>query len=41
MSDDDDLASLIEGAVTDKWAGHGIDTVHFIRPKRNMSQIGG
>lgn len=38
---DDDLASLIEGAVTDKWAGHGIDTVHFIRPKRNMSQIGG
>lgn len=38
---DDDIASVIEGAVKDKWAGHGIDTVHFIRPKRNMSQIGG
>ena len=38
---DDDVAAIIEGAVHDKWAGHGIDTVHFIRPKRNMSQIGG
>lgn len=38
---DDELASILEGAVHDKWAGHGIDTVHFIRPKRNMSQIGG
>lgn len=38
---DDELAGIIEGAVHDKWAGHGIDTVHFIRPKRNMSQIGG
>lgn len=38
---DDDLATIIEGAVHDKWAGHGIDTVHFIRPARNMSQIGG
>ncbi len=38
---DDDVAKIIEGAVHDKWAGHGIDTVHFIRPKRNMSQIGG
>ena len=26
---DDDIASVIEGAVKDKWAGHGIDTVHF------------
>lgn len=38
---DDEVAQIIEGAVHDKWAGHGIDTVHFIRPKRNMSQIGG
>ena len=38
---DDEVAAIIEGAVHDKWAGHGIDTVHFIRPKRNMSQIGG
>ena len=37
----DELAAFMEGAVRDKWAGHGIDTVHFIRPKRNMSQIGG
>ncbi len=37
----DELAQILEGAVHDKWAGHGIDTVHFIRPKRNMSQIGG
>jgi len=37
----DELAEILEGAVHDKWAGHGIDTVHFIRPKRNMSQIGG
>lgn len=38
---DDEIAAILEGAVHDKWAGHGIDTVHFIRPKRNMSQIGG
>lgn len=38
---DEELGAILEGAVTDKWAGHGIDTVHFIRPKRNMSQIGG
>lgn len=38
---DDELGKILEGAVHDKWAGHGIDTVHFIRPKRNMSQIGG
>jgi cyclic pyranopterin phosphate synthase len=38
---DDEIAAIMEGAVHDKWAGHGIDTVHFIRPKRNMSQIGG
>jgi len=38
---DDDLAALIEAAVGAKWAGHGIDEVHFIRPTRSMSQIGG
>ena len=36
---DDDIAAVIEGAVHDKWAGHGIDTVHFIRPKRNMLSL--
>jgi len=24
-----------------KWAGHQINQVNFIRPKRTMSQIGG
>jgi hypothetical protein len=24
-----------------KWAGHAIGQVHFIRPRRSMSQIGG
>ena len=38
---DDDLAEIIRGAVTAKWAGHSIGKVHFIRPSRSMSQIGG
>ena len=38
---DDDLAAEIERAVGTKWAGHSIGQVHFIRPKRSMSQIGG
>jgi GTP 3',8-cyclase len=38
---DDDLAAEIERAVGTKWAGHQIGQVHFIRPKRSMSQIGG
>jgi GTP 3',8-cyclase len=38
---DDDLAELIERAVGQKWAGHLIGNVNFIRPKRSMSQIGG
>ena len=29
------------GGVGAKWAGHQIDQVHFIRPGRSMSQIGG
>jgi cyclic pyranopterin phosphate synthase len=40
-ADDDELAGLIAGAVRGKWAGHQINQVHFIRPKRSMSQIGG
>lgn len=35
------LASLIEHAIRQKWAGHQIDKVQFIRPRRSMSQIGG
>ena len=35
------IARRIEQAVHEKWAGHQINNVHFIRPKRSMSQIGG
>jgi cyclic pyranopterin phosphate synthase len=38
---DDDLAGEIERAVGTKWAGHAIGQVHFLRPNRSMSQIGG
>ncbi len=38
---DDDLAAAITADVGDKWAGHSIGQVHFIRPERSMSQIGG
>jgi cyclic pyranopterin phosphate synthase len=38
---DDQIADRIEAAVGTKWAGHQINQVNFIRPKRNMSQIGG
>jgi cyclic pyranopterin phosphate synthase len=38
---DDDLAAAVEFEVGRKWAGHSIGQVHFIRPARSMSQIGG
>ncbi|HLI23392.1 MAG TPA: GTP 3',8-cyclase MoaA [Acidimicrobiales bacterium] len=38
---DDDLAEAIAAEVGRKWAGHAIGQVHFIRPARSMSQIGG
>ena len=38
---DDQIAARIERAVGTKWAGHQINQVTFVRPKRNMSQIGG
>ena len=38
---DDDLAAAVAQDVGDKWAGHSIGQVHFIRPARTMSQIGG
>ncbi len=38
---DDDLAAAVEAEVGRKWAGHAIGQVHFIRPTRSMSQIGG
>ena len=38
---DDDLAAAVAADVGDKWAGHSIGQVHFVRPARTMSQIGG
>ena len=38
---DDDVADAIEREVGVKWAGHSIGQVHFTRPARSMSQIGG
>jgi cyclic pyranopterin phosphate synthase len=38
---DDALAAAIAGAVGEKWAGHRIGRVDFVRPSRSMSQIGG
>ncbi len=38
---DDEIADALKGAVHDKWAGHQIGQVHFIRPKKSMSQLGG
>lgn len=35
------VAAEVERAVGTKWAGHQINQVNFIRPKRSMSQIGG
>jgi cyclic pyranopterin phosphate synthase len=40
-ADDDELADAVRGCVADKWAGHMIGQVTFIRPRRSMSQIGG
>jgi cyclic pyranopterin phosphate synthase len=38
---DDDLLAAIQHDVARKWAGHSIGQVHFIKPERSMSQIGG
>jgi cyclic pyranopterin phosphate synthase len=38
---DDAVAAEIQRAVGTKWAGHQINQVSFVRPKRTMSQIGG
>ncbi|MBU6315238.1 MAG: GTP 3',8-cyclase MoaA [Acidobacteria bacterium] len=38
---DDDIEALLRRAVGDKWAGHRIGQVSFVRPRRSMSQIGG
>jgi cyclic pyranopterin phosphate synthase len=39
--DDAALADVIERCVGDKWAGHQIGQVTFVKPPKSMSQIGG
>ena len=39
--DDDALAEVIRSCVGAKWAGHAINQVHFVRPSKSMSQLGG
>lgn len=38
---DDDLIAAVAGEVDRKWAGHAIGQVHFLRPSKSMSQLGG
>src|SRR5687768_10943721 len=38
---DDEVADAIKADVGQKWAGHSIGQVTFIKPPRSMSQIGG
>jgi cyclic pyranopterin phosphate synthase len=38
---DDDIAAAVAGEVDRKWAGHAIGQVHFLRPSKSMSQLGG
>jgi GTP 3',8-cyclase len=40
-ADDDALSAAVEACVDAKWAGHAINQVQFVRPRRSMSQIGG
>jgi cyclic pyranopterin phosphate synthase len=38
---DSDISDAIEACVGAKWAGHAINQVQFVKPRRSMSQIGG
>jgi cyclic pyranopterin phosphate synthase len=38
---DDDLSGLIRDCVRSKWAGHGIQSTDFVKPRRAMYEIGG
>ena len=40
-SSDGVVADALARSVASKWAGHEINQVHFIRPRRSMSEIGG
>lgn len=39
--DDAAIAELIGDCVRAKWAGHGIRTIDFVKPRRAMNEIGG
>lgn len=38
---DEDIVAAVAGEIDRKWAGHAIGQVHFIRPSKSMSQLGG
>ncbi len=38
---DQELVAAVAGEIDRKWAGHAIGQVHFIRPSKSMSQLGG
>lgn len=38
---DGDIVAAVAGEIDRKWAGHAIGQVHFIRPSKSMSQLGG
>lgn len=38
---DDVIAATLQRSVAAKWAGHSINQVSFVRPRRSMSEIGG
>jgi cyclic pyranopterin phosphate synthase len=40
-ADDDEVLAAVAGEVERKWAGHAIGQVHFLRPSKSMSQLGG
>ena len=40
-SSDEQIVKAIRGEVDRKWAGHAIGEVHFVRPSKSMSQVGG
>ncbi|MFV0258576.1 MAG: GTP 3',8-cyclase MoaA [Acidimicrobiales bacterium] len=38
---DEEILAAIAGLVDRKWAGHQVGKVHFVRPSKSMSQLGG
>ncbi len=40
-ADDETILKAVAGEVDRKWAGHAIGQVHFLRPSKSMSQLGG